>query len=192
VAVHFKNAFRGADQDLATIDGEWQLSDAATEVKDDTEYDKMTITSSTPTTITMENKDNAVTLSKNKDITLMPGVGLITADNSTLRYYIYTTQTIEGAAAENVTAPVEAAPAENVTAPVENVTAPAPVENVTAPAEETTPAENVTAPAENETTENATAPANATAPSKGMPGFEGIFALSGLVAVAYLVLGRKQ
>ncbi len=192
IAVHFKNAFRGADQDLATVDGEWQLSDTATEVKDDTEYDKMTITSSTPTTITMENKDNAVTLSKNKDITLMPGVGIKTADNDTLRYYIYTEQTIEGAAAEeNVTAPVEAAPAENVTAPVEEA---APAENVTAPAEEAAPAENETAPAEeaapaeNETAENATAPAE----SQGMPGFEGAFALSGLVAVAYLVLGRKQ
>jgi S-layer protein (TIGR01567 family) len=96
VAVHFKNAFRGADQDLATIDGEWQLSDVSTEVKDDTEYDKMTITSSTPTTITMENKDNAITLSKNKDISLMPGVGIKTADNNTLRYYIYTEITEPG------------------------------------------------------------------------------------------------
>ncbi len=43
VGVHFKNAFRGADQNLATIDGEWQISDAPTEVKADTQYDKMTI-----------------------------------------------------------------------------------------------------------------------------------------------------
>jgi S-layer protein (TIGR01567 family) len=178
VAVHFKNAFRGADQDLATIDGEWQLSDVSTEVKDDTEYDKMTITSSTPTTITMENKDNAITLSKNKDITLMPGVGIKTADNETLRYYIYTPVTIEGAAevpAETVT-PVEE-PVEVVT-PAENVTpAEAPVENVT-PAE--TPAET---PAKNET------PAK---PSSGLPGFEATFAVAGLLAVAYLVIGRKQ
>ena len=27
IAVHFKNAFRGSDQDLATIDGVWQISD---------------------------------------------------------------------------------------------------------------------------------------------------------------------
>jgi S-layer protein (TIGR01567 family) len=125
VAVHFKNAFRGADQDLATIDGEWQLSDVSTEVKDDTEYDKMTITSSTPTTITMENKDNAITLSKNKDITLMPGVGIKTADNNTLRYYIYTPVTIEGAAE---------VPAETVTPVEEPVQAVTPDENVT-PAE---------------------------------------------------------
>ena len=32
VGVHFKNAFRGADQNLATIDGVWQISDAPTEV----------------------------------------------------------------------------------------------------------------------------------------------------------------
>lgn len=34
IAVHFKNAFRGSDQDLATIDGIWQLSDTATNAND--------------------------------------------------------------------------------------------------------------------------------------------------------------
>jgi len=34
IAIHFKNAFRGADQDLATIDGEWQLSDELTNLRD--------------------------------------------------------------------------------------------------------------------------------------------------------------
>jgi len=189
VAVHFKNAFRGADQDLATVDGEWQISDTATEVKDDTEYDKMTITSSTPTQITMENKDNAITLSKNKDISLMPGVKIQTADNDTLRYFVYTTQTIEGAAA----------PAENVTAPAANVTAP-----VEAPVSETEPAEVTPVTTTNVTTEttttnvttettttNETKPAETPAPAQ-QPGFEGIFAITGLMAVAYLVLGRKQ
>jgi hypothetical protein len=39
-----------------------------------------------------------------------------------------------------------------------------------------------------------TKPANATAPAAATktPGFEGIFAITGLMAVAYLVLGRKQ
>jgi len=187
IAVHFKNAFRGADQDLASIDGEWQLSDTPVSVKSDTSYDKMTIRTidASAMKITMDNKDNAVTLSKNKDIVLMPGVSIKTADNDTLRYYVYTTQTIEGAA-----------PAEVTTTPVET---PAPVTNVTetaAPANETKPAE-VVAPA-NETKPAAEAPANETkpaaetpAPAK-QPGFEGIFAITGLMAVAYLVLGRKQ
>jgi len=186
IAIHFKNAFRGADQDLASIDGEWQLSDTPVSVKADTSYDKMTIRTvdATAMTITMDNKDNAVTLSKNKDIILMPGVSIKTADNDTLRYYVYTTQTIAGAVAANVTAP-----AANVTKPA-NVTAPAAPANVTKPANETKPA-NVTAPAA-----NVSKPANNTtaapAPAKKQPGFEGIFAITGLLAVAYLVLGRKQ
>ncbi|MDD1751855.1 MAG: PGF-CTERM sorting domain-containing protein [Methanotrichaceae archaeon] len=30
------------------------------------------------------------------------------------------------------------------------------------------------------------------AAKKGMPGFEGVFAIAGLMAIAYLVIGRKQ
>ena len=85
IAAHFKNAFRGADQNLATVDGIWQISDDATEVKVDTEYDKMTITTvDAADTITMDNKDNAITLSKNKDITLMSGISIKTADQMLL------------------------------------------------------------------------------------------------------------
>ncbi len=39
--------------------------------------------------ITMDNKDNAITLSKNKDSALTAGVKIKTADNDTLRFYIY-------------------------------------------------------------------------------------------------------
>ena len=95
IAVHFKNAFRGDGQNLATIDGIWQISDVPTDVKVDTEYDKMRIASVSADTITMDNKDNTVTLSKNKDISLMgdvkiktSGQGVIDGANP-LRYYIY-------------------------------------------------------------------------------------------------------
>ncbi|OPY49616.1 MAG: hypothetical protein A4E48_02204 [Methanosaeta sp. PtaU1.Bin060] len=186
IGVHFKNAFRGASQDLASIDGIWQISDTPVEVKADTEYDKMTINTVDATNgiITMNNKDNAITLSKNKDTTLMPGVNIKTADNDTLRYYVYKPVTIAGAAAvaENVT---EVKAPENVTpaaAPETAEPTPAP-ENVT-PAE--TP-ETVTPAAENETT----APV-AEEEKKSQPGFEGIFAIAGLLAVAYLVLGRRD
>ena len=103
IAAHFKNAFRGSDQNLATVDGVWQISEVATEVKVDTEYDKMRIASVSADTITMDNKDNTVTLSKNKDITLMGDVKITTSDQSViddanpLRYYISKEMTIEGA-----------------------------------------------------------------------------------------------
>jgi S-layer protein (TIGR01567 family) len=91
IGVHFKNALNIQNQTVATIDGIWQISAEATEVKADTQYDKMSITSvdANAGTITMENKDNAITLSKNKDTALMGGISIKTADNDTLRYYIY-------------------------------------------------------------------------------------------------------
>ena len=98
IGVHFKNAFRGADSNLATVDGVWQISDTPTEVKADTQYDKMTIRTvdATAGTITMDNKDNAITLSKNKDTALTGDINIRTADNDTLRFYIYKTITQPG------------------------------------------------------------------------------------------------
>jgi S-layer protein (TIGR01567 family) len=100
IAVHFKNAFRGVDSNLATVDGIWQISDTPIEVRVDTQYDKMTINyvDATAGTITMDNKDNAVTLSKNKNVELMPGVSIQTADNDTLRFFICKPVTIDGSA----------------------------------------------------------------------------------------------
>ena len=94
LAVHFKNAFRSADQNLVTIDGTWQISDVATEVEVDTEYDKMRIATVTGDTIIMDNKDNTISLGKNKDITLMGDMNILTSDQDIiseedpLRYYI--------------------------------------------------------------------------------------------------------
>ena len=160
IAAHFKNAFRGSDQNLATVDGIWQISDVATEVKVDTEYDKMRIASVSADTITMDNKDNTVTLSKNKDITLMGDVMITTSDQSViddanpLRYYISKEMTIEGA---------ESTPAENVAAATEAEAAA--TENVTAATEAKAAAtENVAeAKAVEAKTEAAPAPENKTA-----------------------------
>jgi S-layer protein (TIGR01567 family) len=186
IAAHFKNAFRGADQNLATVDGLWQISGEATDVKADTQYDKMTITSvdANAGTITMENKDNAITLSKNKDTALMSGINIKTADNDTLRYYIYKAVTIEGAAAPATEAApvVEAAPA------VENKTVEAPAAEAAPVVEEKT-AEK---PAAEAAAEPAKAEGNATAPVKEQPGFESILAITGLLAVAFLVLSRRE
>ena len=95
VAVHFKEAYRGADQNLAIVDGIWQISDTPKDVSENTEYDEMTIQAVTANSITMNIEGNDITLIKNKDISLMPGIGIRTADQDVinkdypLRYYIY-------------------------------------------------------------------------------------------------------
>jgi S-layer protein (TIGR01567 family) len=90
IAVHFKNALTIGNQTMATVDGLWQLSDAPVDVSENTEYDKMTIQTVDDTSITMNNEDNDITLSRNKEISLMPGISIKTADSDDLRYYIFT------------------------------------------------------------------------------------------------------
>jgi S-layer protein (TIGR01567 family) len=96
IAVHFKNVFHGADKDSAAIDGIFQISDTPLLLKTDTQYDKMSIRNvdATNMVVTMDNKDNQITLSKNKDIVLMQDIHIKTADQdgtdaAPLRYYIY-------------------------------------------------------------------------------------------------------
>ena len=192
VAAHFKNAFRGADQDLATIDGLWQLSDTPEDVSENTEYDKMTIQTVTADSVTMNNEDNDITLSKNKDIALMPGVAIKTADADELRYYIYKGVTIEGeGAAAEPAAEAEAAAEEVAETPVvEEAAAAAAVAAEETAAEAEKAVEETAAEAEKAVEETAEAATNATEPTT--PGFESIFAITGLLAVAYLVLGKRE
>jgi len=89
IAVHFKNAFRGADQDLATIEGIWQLSTEAVDVSEGTDFDKMTVQTATAENIVMNNEGSDLTLGRNKDISLMPDIGIRTADSGSLRYCLY-------------------------------------------------------------------------------------------------------
>jgi predicted P-loop ATPase/GTPase len=192
VAAHFKNAFRGADQNLATVDGLWQLSDTPKDVSENTEYDKMTIQTVTADSISMDIEDNDITLSKNKDITLMPGVSIKTADSDddALRYYIYKEATIEGegevAKEENETAVVTPVNATEKT--VEE--AKEAVEEANKTVEE---AEQVVEEAKEEVVEaEAKAEEAAEVPANKTPGFGSIFALTGLLAVAYLVLSRRD
>ncbi len=125
IAVHFKNAFAGADTSLATIDGIFQISDKPTPIKTEQKYDKMSIKNVDPTTmsITMDNKDNQITLSKNKDVVLMQNISIKTSDqddtsaSNPLRYYIYKAATIEAAntTASGTSATSATAPAANIT-----------------------------------------------------------------------------
>ena len=188
VAAHFKNAFRGADQNLATVDGLWQLSDAPKDVSENTEYDKMTIQTVTADSISMDIEDNDITLSKNKDISLMPGVSIKTADADELRYYIYKEATIEGEeeVAEEETAVVT--PVNDTEKVVEE--AKEAVEEANKTVEE---AEEVVEEAKEEVAEaEAHAEEAAEATANQTPGFGSIFALTGLLAVAYLVLSRRD
>lgn len=95
IAVHFKNAVTIQNQTVATVDGIWQISDTPTSVKIDTEFGKMRVASVSADTIVLDNKDNSIALSKNKDTELLGEIRIKTAnqdvidDLNPIRYYIY-------------------------------------------------------------------------------------------------------
>ncbi|MCJ7444695.1 MAG: S-layer protein, partial [Methanotrichaceae archaeon] len=88
IAVHFKADYKDSDHSIVIVDGIWQISDISTEIKTDTVYDTMEISTVSADTIVMENQD-AVTLGKNKSINLMDDLMIKTADTEELKYYIY-------------------------------------------------------------------------------------------------------
>jgi hypothetical protein len=97
IGVHFRNANKVEDYAQATVDGLWQLSETPINVVPDTQYGKMRISTvdATNGVITIDNNGEEINLTRKSDTELMPGIGIRTADNDTLRYYIYGTFTIK-------------------------------------------------------------------------------------------------
>lgn len=97
IAIHFKNAFRGTEYNIATIDGIWQISDYSTVIEENMEYDNMKICTvdTNAKRIIMINDDNTITLSRDKDICLAENIRIKTADqddvspDNPLKFYIY-------------------------------------------------------------------------------------------------------
>lgn len=98
IAIHIKGINKIEGKPVAFIDGIWQISEIATAVEADTEFDKMTISTvdATNGVIEMNNKDNPIILSRNIDTLLMDNIHIKTAESDTLRYYIYKNETNPG------------------------------------------------------------------------------------------------
>ena len=102
IAVHFKDAFSEAGENLVTVDGIWQISDVPTDVALGTEFGMMTIDSvdADAKKIVMKNEGNKIILSKNSDVLLTPSIGIRTANQEVissdvpLRFFIYEEQRI--------------------------------------------------------------------------------------------------
>jgi len=91
IAVHFKDAVSDGRTSQAIVDGIWQISEKPVSVVPDKPFGKMLVASvdANSGVITMDNKDSAMMLIKNRDVSLFPEIGLRTADNDSLRFFIY-------------------------------------------------------------------------------------------------------
>lgn len=95
IAAHIKNALKIENKTVATVDGLWQISDNPLNIDVGAEYGKMTVQNVDDYSITMSNVDNQITLSKDKEFVLMPGISMRTANSDDLRYYIFSEDVCE-------------------------------------------------------------------------------------------------
>ncbi|MCM1987942.1 S-layer protein domain-containing protein, partial [Methanococcoides seepicolus] len=175
--VHVNEVFQGQVDSLAIIEGIWLMSDEAMEIEDDEEFGEMEVTTGAAD-LTLYNTDE-ISLDADDVIGLSNGMKIQTNDYSSVggndidvRFYPFVEMTIED---EDGVTPEDVTP-EDVTP--EDVTP----EDVTP--EDVTP-ENVTP--ENVTPEDVTPVEEDGDEDEDVPGFEAVFAIAGLLAVAFFV-----
>ncbi len=166
------DVFQGQVDSLAVVEGLWLLDyDNILEIESSDEFGELEV-NAVSSTISMFNS-GSISLSADKEIDLAEGIMLKTADSTTLRYYPFVERTIgEGPVVDDA----EAGDDDEIEMPVEE-------EEVEEGEEvEETPVEEEEMPVEDEEEEEETE-----VPADQAPGFEAIFAVAGLLAVAYLV-----
>ncbi|WP_342303960.1 S-layer protein domain-containing protein [Methanolobus sp. ZRKC5] len=167
------DVFQGQVDSLAVVEGIWLLDyENILEIDSADEFGELEV-DAVASTISMFNS-GTLTLSQDKEIELAEGFMLKTADSTDLRYYPFVERTIgegmevvEGDGDEGVD---EEMPGDEVVEGEGDEV----VEET--PAEDETPVEDDTEVEEEDTEEPAES-----------PGFEAVFAVAGLLAVAYLV-----
>jgi PGF-CTERM protein len=173
LVIHVDEVFQGQVDSLCVIEGIWQISDDAMEIEVDDEFGKLIVTEDGSSGTVVMELDESITLDADDTYDVTDEIMFKVADSDTLRFYPFVERTIEGEMEEEPEEPVE--PEE----PEENVTEP---EEPEEPVEPEEPEENVTEPEEPEEPAD-----NETEEEPGIPGFEAVFAIAGLLAVAYLV-----
>lgn len=81
IAAHISSVFRGAEADLATIDGLFQVSDEPESVEEGETHGKMEVDSLSDAGISMKN-DGSISLGRGKDVEIMGNLKLRVADNA--------------------------------------------------------------------------------------------------------------
>ncbi len=168
------SVFAGATTDMAQLRYTWAISTAVTKISSSDTYGVFKNANVQGKTLTLKNDDTSVTLTQDSTQDLMGNMKFKVADNATLRFYPMVEYQIVG---PGETTPGAPGVTPGVTTPKANVTA-----NVTAV---------VTTPAVTTAAVTTAATAVPTTPKKE-PGFEAVFAVAGLLAVAFLVLRQRK
>ena len=179
--------FRGTDTNIVQVRFVFLIDNDVLELKTSDTYGIMEVTKASGG-VELKNKDNSIDLSTDSTEQIMGDMYFKTADDdAALRFYPMAEMTVGGVPTDEVdeTAtpePTEAEPADG------NVTA---GEGEGADGEGAEPAAT-TEPAEEAPTEEPTEEPTPEPTKEKTPGFEAVFAISGLLAIAYLVLRQRD
>jgi len=171
-SAQIESVFRGTESNLVVVKYVFMRSDTILDIDGGDTFGVMEV-KSTSGSIVLEN-DETITLDADSEVEIMDGLYFKVADNSTnLRYYLAKTVSLECPECPECPEIVPCPPCDPCPEPV-NATVVAPVVTPTeAPVE--TPTEEV--PEDDKAT---------------LPGFEAVFAIAGLLGVAYLVLRQRE
>ncbi|MFZ2410594.1 MAG: S-layer protein domain-containing protein [Candidatus Methanoperedens sp.] len=177
------SVFAGATSDMVQLRYTWAIGTSVTEVKSGDVFGNLEVTTANSTTIELKNKDKSMDLTQDATVDIMGDMKFKVADSSTdLRYYPMVVYQISGGVTPAGETP-GATPAAGTPGVTPKGTPGVKPTNATATAVATTAAPAVT--------ETAAKTPVATATPKE-PGFEAVFAIAGLLAVAYLVLRQRK
>ena len=163
--------FRGTDSNLVQVMYVFLIDDDVMEINSGDTYSIMEVNTASKSGISMTNEDDTIDLDTDSEEQIMGNMYFKTADDDDeIRFYLFAKYSVDA---------VEC-PVCSISEPCENMT-PCPIMT---PCPEVTPEiiieyVNVTVPAEVEE-------------SKSTPGFEAVFALVGLLAVAWIVLRQRE
>ncbi|MEA1985340.1 MAG: S-layer protein domain-containing protein, partial [Euryarchaeota archaeon] len=176
IMIHIDEVFQGQVDSLCVIDGIFQISDDPLALEEDDEFDELTITG-LGSTIVLTNDDNELDMPDDDTLALTDSIG-IRASEDTDRWYIYTEATIAGEEEEAVEEEEEEVVEEEEEAGEEEAGEEEAGEEEAGEGEAGEEEAAEEEPAEEEPAEEEPA---------GTPGFEAVFAIAGLLAIAYLV-----
>jgi S-layer protein (TIGR01567 family) len=172
---YIDSVFSGATSDMVQLKYTWLIESKILEIKASDMYGILKVETENPILL---KSDSAVSLSKDSVVTLSGNMKLRVSDsdNGDVRFYPMVEYTIgEGGAVTDGTA---------VATPKATVTAKANVTTTLTVAPTSVKPETTTAPAVAQTTAPTATPKE--------PGFEAVFAIAGLLAVAFLVLRQRK
>jgi S-layer protein (TIGR01567 family) len=189
-SIYVSSIFSGTEADLLQLKYGWLMdASSAKEIKAGDKYGSMEVTTSGTDEVVLRNK-NTISLSRNSEVTIMGNMKFKVANNNdenVLRFYPKVDVVGDVVSITNTTPVVSGTPV--VRAPVIVNTTNTTLENCT-PVEKIVEREKVIYVNVTVTPEPTAVPVVTVAPKS--PGFSGLFAIVGLIAIAFIVKRQRK